>query len=406
MISIESVSNLELEYFDRKRLDPMTAFFGSLSGSTHEVKANHRVTANIATHPPRFESLLRTLESIDGQFDEIRIYLNGYVSVPRELERYSTYIGPDLTDNGKFAWCESPGEYYFTLDDDIIYPSDYVSRTLPLIGGRVVSYHGRRLTGIRKKYYGCHRTFLFYEGFDKEIPLDVAGTGVMAFDTDVFCPTLWRTPHYRMTDLLLSLDAHLNSVPLVMLPRERLWILFEGVDSDGISWQDRMSDTVQSRFADMIQAYKGYVMDEKVLNYRFDDESIGVISKLVGSSKASRLVCLRSGNGHVVESLDGLSCTGYDTDPIRIAECNKASNRTYFYVSDYCEVPYREGDFVFLDDKLLPDVVSNIVYETLPKGVSFLCSSIVDGVFPESRHDFCTIDGEHIPFYLYSRSDA
>ena len=94
---------------------------GIESVTLHPVE-NLKITANIATQPKRFEFLLQMLESIDGQFDEIRLYLNNFREVPKELEKYTCYIGRDLTDNGKFFWSNNRDEYYFTLDDDVIYP--------------------------------------------------------------------------------------------------------------------------------------------------------------------------------------------------------------------------------------------------------------------------------------------
>ena len=156
MFILETISEEEVEYFDFLKIQNVDTnilnFISKFDKKSDEliehfqIKKGHKVTANIATQPKRFESLLETLESIDGQFDEIRLYLNNFSYVPDELKKYTTYIGDDLTDNGKFFWSNNEDEYYFTLDDDIIYPSDYVEKTLPLIGDRIVTVSYTHLT--------------------------------------------------------------------------------------------------------------------------------------------------------------------------------------------------------------------------------------------------------------------
>lgn len=401
MFRIDTISDLEFEFFDRVDVDPMASFLGRSSKNNHfEVKTGHRVTANIATHPPRFEKLLRTLESIDGQFDEIRIYLNNYSGVPQELSGYSTYLGPDLTDNAKFLWSHEPGEYYFTLDDDIVYPSDYVDKTIGLIGDRVVSYHGRRLYGKGQRYYDNHRVYSYFEGLKQEVVLDVAGTGVMAFDTDVFSPALWRTPNYRMTDLVVSLEAHLSGIDLVCLPRQTLWLGSGGGDFDGIYWEERDQDEPQRRFADMILSYRGANRDVSVLNDRFSEVSLEFLS---GRIDGGRLLVLRFGDGHVAEWFSRrISVVAFDTERRRVdGLCD--TDVEYVHVRDYSEVDYEVGDFVFLDDRFLPSRISSEVHRLLPNSCRLLCTSFVDGAFPTDRVPLLTESGKEITFFVYDK---
>ena len=82
-------------------------------------------TCNIATMPSRIDQLRLTLDSLRPQFDEIRIYLNEFTYVPSFVKEFTYFQGGEnLTDNGKFYGLKDlkEDEYYFTLDDDIIYP--------------------------------------------------------------------------------------------------------------------------------------------------------------------------------------------------------------------------------------------------------------------------------------------
>jgi hypothetical protein len=91
-----------------------------------------QTSANIATHAPRLESLRKTVDSLLPQVDVVRIYFND--ATHQNGQRKTIKIHPvsghvNLTDNGKFYFLDhtEPDEIYFTCDDDIIYPPDYVA---------------------------------------------------------------------------------------------------------------------------------------------------------------------------------------------------------------------------------------------------------------------------------------
>ena len=191
-----------------------------------------KITANIATHKGREEQLKVMLDSIAGQFDKIRIYDND--------------ILPDKTDNGKFdalEWIEEP-EYYFTLDDDIIYPSDYVERTLFYLHHYkcIVTYHGRILKEPCNEYYRGHQVFDFKGALDVGKIVDIGGTGVMAFNTRYFHPKgLVNSKDKRMSDIIFSLEVAINDKLIVSCPRPYGYLKQQEVTTSILS--DRFGDT-------------------------------------------------------------------------------------------------------------------------------------------------------------------
>ncbi len=187
----------------------------------------------MATYPPRLESLKLTIASLYNQVDVIRIYFNEYDSFPALKDPDCKIIrmrGTNLTDNGKFAGLDlvKEPEYYFTCDDDLIYPRDYVSRTVEAIElyGCIVTYHGRGLTGKDLNYYqgghDCYRCMYSVKG---NFPIDVAGTGCTAFDTRYFLP---RKLQYhalkRMSDLIFSLEVAECRKTIGVIGHEVGWI--------------------------------------------------------------------------------------------------------------------------------------------------------------------------------------
>jgi hypothetical protein len=181
-----------------------------------------KYTANIATMPSRIEVLKKMLKSIEGQFDEVRIYLNGFTEIPPFLERYTlARDGFDLTDNGKFYWISpNSNEYYFTLDDDIEYPANYSRDMAAAIEqhGCIVTHHGRELLAKGVSYYRGHYSYRCMGEVNVCKSIDVAGTGVTAFSTNYFAPNIWHSNDKCMSDLVFSLEAAQQGKEIRILP--------------------------------------------------------------------------------------------------------------------------------------------------------------------------------------------
>lgn len=178
----------------------------------------------VATFKGREEALELMLESVKDQFDKVLIYDNSKSTI-------------DLTDNGKFAGLFTLKEpcYYFTLDDDLIYPPDYVSRMVEAINytGRIVTCHGRVLLGEDLNYYNGHKFFSCLGDVMHDGLIDVAGTGVTAFRTDYFNPIqVALNANQRMSDLIFSYYAKKEGKKILMLPHLKGWIKDCGIKHD------------------------------------------------------------------------------------------------------------------------------------------------------------------------------
>jgi len=116
-------------------------------------------TANIATLPAREIQLARTVKSLYNQVDYINIWLNDYDKVPSWLSdsKISTQLSNNIGDMGKFLF--KIDGYYFSCDDDIIYPPDYVKILKDRLDGNIVTIHGKNFKTPCKSYY--------HDAFDK-----------------------------------------------------------------------------------------------------------------------------------------------------------------------------------------------------------------------------------------------
>jgi GT2 family glycosyltransferase len=173
------------------------------------------IIVGIATFKGREELLKRTIESLDGQVDKIIIYDNE--------------VNKDLTDNGKFYGLslQKKACYYFSCDDDIIYPPNYIQHTIQAIEkyNCIVTYHGRKLKGKGLEYYHGHDAYSAFKNVSQDMEVDIAGTGVSAFKTSYFNPIdLIHSEHKKMSDVIFSLEAKKQSKKIQIIIHGQEWI--------------------------------------------------------------------------------------------------------------------------------------------------------------------------------------
>lgn len=179
-----------------------------------------KTIVSIATKGDRPEQLKQTVNSLIKQCDELFIYDNSQRT--------------DYTDLSKFYKLHELSEpcYYFSADDDIIYPDNYICSTLQFIKqyGSLITYHGRILKEPIKGYYKGHTIFDFKGAQHQASFVDVGGTGVMAFDTRYFNPVnIYKEPYKCMSDLVLSLEAKRHNKRIVCAPRKHNWLIQQSV---------------------------------------------------------------------------------------------------------------------------------------------------------------------------------
>lgn len=190
------------------------------------------ISVCLASFPPRRSALRAAIGSLIDQVDRIYVYLNQYEEVPDFLKhpRISVKVGgEDLRDNGKFYFgAEVPDGYCFTVDDDIVYPPDYVQALV-----RKIEFYGRKaMVGLHGTIfakplvtYFTDRTLLHFKyPLDRDRIVNQLGTGTLAFHT-----SLWRPDHtaFRttgMVDAWIAVEAAKRKIPLIAVERKRNWL--------------------------------------------------------------------------------------------------------------------------------------------------------------------------------------
>lgn len=184
------------------------------------------ITANLATIEARKYTLQGVIDSLKDQVTTVRVYGNDYTPEV-EGDNVEVYTGPDYTDNAKFFWLPISKGLYLSCDDDIIYPPDYVQKILEArkkYPNAWLTFHGRKLKGLGLNYYTEHISYQCLKEVEGDYQIDVPGTGVSAFDTELikFDPLTWR--QFRMSDLMAGLELAKASVRVICLGHKEGWI--------------------------------------------------------------------------------------------------------------------------------------------------------------------------------------
>lgn len=193
-----------------------------------------KIYANMATIPKRIPLLETVVNCIIPQVDHLNIYLNNFEEVPWFLNHEKISIvrsqdEGDRGDAGKFFWADKVQGYYFTIDDDIIYPPDYVEKLKEALDKRgkkcAVGVHGEMYPDVIRHWTKDRiKTYHFYYENQKDTPVHVLGTGCAAFHTEKLQvkPEDFKTPN--MADVWFTLICARNLFYRVVVAHQRGWL--------------------------------------------------------------------------------------------------------------------------------------------------------------------------------------
>lgn len=217
---------------EERKINPLNHLKRGENDSHIERPRNEEVIVGIASIPKRIDALYQTLASLEHQVKKIYVALNGYGSIPDWAGQFSN-VEFTLTDNvmgdaNKFLALDKAKGYYFSCDDDIIYPPDYVKvmkNKLNKFGNAIVTCHGRVVPHKPiQKFYKDTEQFHFQIRQRNDIAVHIPGTGVCGF----YAPDLKLSYSdfgcANMADIWLGLFAQKNEIPIICIERRRKWL--------------------------------------------------------------------------------------------------------------------------------------------------------------------------------------
>jgi hypothetical protein len=188
----------------------------------------------IATYPGRAANLPLMLESVVRQFDEIHVVLNQYSKrQQRALPRYRNvhYRVPDedLKDTGKFLRTTAADEYIFMMDDDLIFPPDYVATLIAcaerLPNHRVaVGVHGVIYSDLFEGAAPSRFVAKFSKALGKPILVNQLGTGCLMLRGDLMPAFDYMRTSQRFVDVRFARYCHENGIGMMCVARPDNWV--------------------------------------------------------------------------------------------------------------------------------------------------------------------------------------
>ena len=319
-----------------------------------------KVTVNIATQPHRVHTLETTLQSLLPQCDTAFVYLNNFTEVPKFLKnkKVKYFQGEDLGASGKFYNLENFKGYYFTCDDDILYPKDYIGymkhmidlyKRQAAIGVHATVYHRLPI----KSYYTSGKIYYCNDGNSENRFVNMLGTGTLGFHTDTFPElTINDFPEKNMCDPYFAKYAIERNVPQVTLTRAGGWIKLQSTNGDDKSiWRSvARNDKKQT---EVINSIKGFSLKkceyvERIKNDGcLDEKAIIEIFKLLDKG-----TILELGSGEGTKQLSKFyKMYSIEHDPAYLNKHNstyiKASLKEGFF--DLSNIAIPEYDLLIID---------------------------------------------------------
>lgn len=194
---------------------------------------NLPIIAGMATFKGRERCLVEAYSSIINQVDELHIYANDDILVHDIIQndsKVTIYRHPvgDLGDVGKFYFNQDRHAYYFSLDDDLIYPKDYISQSIKGLEryGNPITWHGRNLQPRPTSYYkGRHSKYRCLKDVYNDVYVQFPGTGVMVWRKDMITFDVSDFKEKNMADVFAGIKLNNNDVDIVCLNHRAKWIV-------------------------------------------------------------------------------------------------------------------------------------------------------------------------------------
>lgn len=224
------------------------------------------ISACLASYPPRQDKLKEVVNALLPQVDRLFVYLNEYDEVPSFLQhsRITVELGGkerNLRDNGKFFFAaKAPPGYVLTVDDDIVYPPDYVQalvRKIEFYERRaVVGVHGTIFAKPIRSYFRGRTLYHFELPLEHDVVVNQLGTGTVAFHTELLRPDFDAFKTTGMADVWLALQCKAARAPMIAISREAGWLQPMGLEETTLFREFRNEDARQTELVRSVAPWR------------------------------------------------------------------------------------------------------------------------------------------------------
>lgn len=190
---------------------------------------------SIASHG-RMESLIKTVNSIIDQCDVLNITLNSEIEYIPNLflnEKINLIFSDNsFGDAMKFYNLNKSDGYYLTIDDDIIYPENYIdyiiSKCKEYGNEKVITLHGRSFQKypIISYYASANERYSCFNRVKNDVKVQFGGTGVMCFHTNLFKLPIEYFRVKNMADVWIGKYCIENNIEIICVKHDREYVKY------------------------------------------------------------------------------------------------------------------------------------------------------------------------------------
>ena len=219
----------------------------------------------MAAIPLRENSLKSSINSLYNQVDIIHLALNGFSKIPNFLLNLPK-VKPIILNNGlgdanKYFYIEQYNKdehYYFSCDDDIIYPPNYISTYITNINkySCLITSHGSTLPSNKISSYFKDRNLLshYRKLNESDVQIDIPGTGVSGFNTSHLKLKFNFFLNENMADIFVGIACKLQNVKCMSISHPENWIKDAEYDeNDTLYKKHKLNDSIQTEHLNKIK---------------------------------------------------------------------------------------------------------------------------------------------------------
>lgn len=218
----------------------------------------------MATIPSRADIVRRAVNSLIDQVDSLRIVFNEYSEIPSwalEIDKIFPLLNAFDEHTSSAVWLLMDGVdgYVLVVDDDILYPSDYVdvmSHKLDEYGRHAaLTLHGTIFKRPFLDFEKDREVIHFESALESDLPVHLGGVGCSAFHTDHFYPMIHEFPDKYSRDPWFAIKAAREGLPVICISRPKGWLV--SLRPEGVTiWQKVLKDSeLRSRKNHVVSQY-------------------------------------------------------------------------------------------------------------------------------------------------------
>ncbi|QDI92864.1 glycosyltransferase [Salicibibacter halophilus] len=193
------------------------------------------INIGMATVPSRFHQLQMIVPSLLKQCDKMFIHVNGASDCPTFLkkEKKIRLTFSNRNKGGQMALRGVPqtSGYYFCVDDDLLYPDDYVDKMITFMkkyDDQVIAcVHGSNFNAyapVRNVFKNKTEVYVSYKGLTVPRRVMIPGVGTACMHTKSFSISPMDFAHKNMRDAVVACKAAKEGISVVAIDRGENWI--------------------------------------------------------------------------------------------------------------------------------------------------------------------------------------